>query len=214
MSIEKIHQLLTDESRPGAPEPTLLPWLTRRIAPSGLSVAAAAGAGILSARDRWPVIADSVAAIVAERQRDPGLLAEALGILPPVAGHLGAEAAATINWARTGPDAVCYATLGGLPPELLGSALPTGLVARPLWGPILAASPMPVLADIRSLRWLAVARLVDIGTETDQQAVYLLPSRSGPRAHWQAMEAIEAAVRTDRHWYTAALLARAAPYLG
>src|SRR5919204_250566 len=125
MSIEKIHQLLTDESRPGAPEPTLLPWLTRRIAPSGLSVAAAAGAGILSARDRWPV-----------------------------------------------------------------------------------------LADIRSLRWLAVARLVDIGTETDQQAVYLLPSRSGPRAHWQAMEAIEAAVRTDRHWYTAALLARAAPYLG
>src|SRR5262245_20164645 len=117
MSVEKIHQLLTDESWPGAPEPTLLPWLTRRIAPSGLSVAAAAGAGILSARDRWPVIADSIAAIVAERQRDPARLAEVLEILPPIAGHLSTEVAATIDWARTGPDAACYATLGGLPPD-------------------------------------------------------------------------------------------------
>jgi hypothetical protein len=72
---------------------------------------------------------------------------------------------------------------------------------------------MPVLADVRSLRWLAAAKLVDTGTETDQEAVYLLPSRSGPQAQWQAFEAVEAAVRAGRHWYAAALLARAAPYL-
>src|SRR2546430_2172861 len=119
MSADEIFKLLTDESRSGAPEPTLLPWLTRRVARSGLPAAAAAAAGAISAAsNRWPVIADATAAIIAERERDPGRLAMMLDLLPPVAAHLGIEAAATIDWAEVGDDAVCYALLGGLPPAL------------------------------------------------------------------------------------------------
>jgi hypothetical protein len=213
LSTSEIAGLLADGSRPGAPEPTLLPWLTRRIAQSDLPAAAAAAGGTTSAPgNRWPVVADAVAAIIGERAYDPGRLRQILDILPPVAARLGTETAAAIDWAWTGGDAVGYAILGGLPPVLFRRARRRDLVDGPPWNVILTAPPTAPLADIEALYWLATTG-PDTRAKTDQEAAYLLPFRSGPRARWQAREAIESAVSEGSYWYAAAMLARAAPRL-
>ena len=214
MNTSEIAGLLAGQNRPGAPEPTLLPWLTRRIRRSELPIAAAAAAGTTSSArgNRWPVIADAVAAIIAERERDPDHLARLLDILPPIAGHLGPEASTPIDWAPARDEAVGYAVLGGLPLAVLVRTR-RRVIAHPPWRSILAVQPpLPPLADIAALDWLATAS-PDAWADTDQAAAYLLPWRLGPHVQWQALEAIETALGEGSHWYAAALLTRAAPRL-
>lgn len=213
MSPSETFWLLAGQTRPGAPEPTLLPWLTRRIARSGLPEAAAAAAGTTSAPgSRWPVIADAVAAIIAEREQDPGRLTGMLDILPPLAAHLGPEAGTAIDWGQVRDDAVGYAVLGGLPLPVSGGTRRRRFDAWPPWDAILNAWPLPPLADIGALHRLATEP-ADQSADTDQEAAYLLPFRSGEQLRWQALEAIDTAVSEDSYWFAAALLARAAPYL-
>ena len=213
MSTDEIFGLLADESRPGAPEPTLLPWLTRRVTRAELPVAAAAAAGTVAApRNRWPVIADAVAAIIAERERDPGRLAGMLDVLPPIAAYVGIEAGAAIDWERAGDFAAGYAVLGGLPPALFRPAQRRRLINSPYWRTIMTVPSLPPLAHIGMLDWLA-STPPDERANTDQEAAYLLPFRPGPQARWQALETIETAVGEGSHWYAAALTARAAPWL-
>ncbi len=225
MTVSEISRLLTDESRPGAPEPTLLPWLARRITLSGLPSATAFGAAsIFAGQDRWPVIADAIAALVAEREHNLSRLTGMLDILPPVAGHLSARLRAAVDWSRVRPDAVGYAALADqIPAETLririSPSVWADLAGRPPWATIFAARVippprgLPPLADLRSLWWLASYPARNAATETDQEAVYLLPFRSGSQAQWQTLEAIEAAVLDGRYWYAAALIARAVPYV-
>jgi hypothetical protein len=79
VSTQEIAGLLADPGRPGAPEPTLLPWLAWRVSRDGLERVAAAAAACVSDSlrpwggpgpwladrpetvVRWPAIADAVA---------------------------------------------------------------------------------------------------------------------------------------------------------
>jgi hypothetical protein len=106
VSVREIAGLLEDPGRPGAPEPTLLPWLAGRVSRDGLERAAAAAAACVSdslepwsgpspwladrpeTGVRWPAIADAVAPVVAARESDPGRRSSLLRILPPAAAHL------------------------------------------------------------------------------------------------------------------------------
>src|SRR4051812_35753780 len=63
MTIAEIRAILAE---PGAPEPTLLPWLALRVDKTDLPRVAAAAAAC-----PWPVVAEAVAEVLARRGRDP-----------------------------------------------------------------------------------------------------------------------------------------------
>lgn len=228
---EAIRRLLTDPERAGAPEPTLLPWLARHIAPAALPevARAAASVGALAPRNAgWPVIADAVAQIIAERSQALDALDELIDILPPLAGHLGSEQREHVSWPSAGVDSLCYAILGGQLSGDLGAAAAERLLRQErrssLWIPVLRALPsrrLPPLADLRSLAWYAASTVPGRVAETDDAAVYLLPFRFGGDAAEgqsstqlrQAIEAITIASRDGRYWYATALAARVGPFL-
>ena len=217
MLIDEIMAVLTDAERSAAPEPTLLPWLAARIGRSELPTLAQIAAEVSPLAPReggWPVIADAVAEVVANRDPAPDALTDVINALPPVAAHLGRTRGGQVNWARVRSAGRGYAVLAGVP-------VPGGvdeLADQPLWAEVLRASRMvrvPLLADLRSLASFVAT---DVAGEairlTDEEAVYLLPlSSPGAAEQDQAVEAIAAAAAEGRHWYAAALTARAAPYL-
>jgi hypothetical protein len=206
----QLRKLLRDPARPGAPEPTLLPWLARRAGPAALGEAASAAAASsrLAARDgRWPAVADAVASVIADRSLDPATLTSLVGILPPVAGYLDAGQRKLVQWTETRPDSLLYAALAR-----------RGVIAPP--GRSTAGS-LPPLADLRSLAWLASHGEADVPPDSTAETVYLLPFQFGgasvrgqARQRRQAVEAITVAADDERYWYAGALLARTAPYLG
>jgi hypothetical protein len=216
---EQITRLLTDQTRLGAPEPTLLPWLARWITPPALPAVAKAATRVspLSPRDGgWPVIADATASVLADRTSDPAVLSEMLDDLPPLAAYLTPAQYEQVDWEHIRPESAGYAVMAGFRvTDDLGE-----LARQPLWPAALrtiALTRVPPLADLRSL---ASASGPGGVTETDEEMVYLLPFRF-PRASAQEQTlqlrrvaaAIDSAVRDGRPWYAAALLARAAPYL-
>jgi hypothetical protein len=225
----EITQLLSDPARPGAPEPTLLPWLARRAAPADLPAVARAAASVslLAPRESgWPVIADAIASMIADRTHDPAALSEMLAILPPIAGRLDSEQSGRVIWARAKPDSVGYAVLADqLPTANLDVPVLqhlSWLIQQPLWASVLGARSsrwLPPLADLRSLAWYASSTARNRAAETDEEAVYLLPfrfaediDRGQAVQQRQAIGAVMTAVREGRHWYAAALISRAAPY--
>ena len=226
----EITQLFSDSARQGAPEPTLLPWLARRIAPAELPSLARAAASVSMLAPRtsgWPVIADAIASIIAERTRDPAALSEMLVILPPIAGYLDSEQSGQVVWAQARLDSVGYAVLADqLPADHRDASIREHLsllAEQPLWASVLGTRLsrwLPPLADLRSLAWHASSTAPNRVAETDEEAVYLLPFRSAEVAEQgqaiqqrQAIEAVTTAIREERHWYASALLSRAAPYL-
>lgn len=225
----EIAQLLSDPARPGAPEPTLLPWLARRVAPADLPAVARAAASVslLAPREGgWPVIADAIASIIADRTREPEALSELLAILPPIAGHLDSEQSGQVVWAQARPDSLGYAVLAEqLSVEHFDVRIRQHLsllVQQPLWASVLGARFsrwLPPLGDLRSLAWYASSTARNRVAETDEEAVYLLPFRFAEASEQgqaiqqlQAIEAVATAVRDGRYWYAAALLSRAAPH--
>ena len=226
----ELMQLFSDPDRPGAPEPTLLPWLARRAAPAELPAVAraAASASMLAPRaGGWPVIADAVASIITKRTRDPAALNEMLVILPPIAGYLDSEQSGQVVWVQARLDTLGYAVLANqLPADDLDTSIRehlSWLAEQPLWASVLgtrSSRRLPPLADLRSLAWHTSSTASNRVAETDEEAVYLLPFRFAEEAEQgqaiqqrQAIEAVTTAVREGRHWYAAALLSRAAPYL-
>lgn len=173
--------------------------------------AAAASACRLQPPTSWPVVADGVAEVLAGREFDDVTLEIVAGVLPPVAGHLSPERAASLSWTKVGPDALGYAELAGLDVD----AFPARPLARRTWWTAIlqARTPtghrLPPLAGLRSLALLAAG-----SRATDDQAIYLLPyRRSNDHTTDQLLRAIRNAVGDEALWYAAAQLTRALPYL-
>lgn len=227
----RLRELLRDPERPGAPEPTLLPWLARHTVPARLgeaAIPAASSSRLAAGEGRWPVVADAVAAVLADQTLDPTMLTVLVSILPPVAGHLDEEQSRLVPWPAVKPDAVLYAALGGHGPvvgqEILDRTL-ANLPPRLAWGAarggLSAAGEFPAPADLGSLDWLISHGTSDDPAGSAEQAVYLLPFRFAGASvrgqavqRGQAIEAITRALTENRYWYGGALLARAAPFLG
>jgi hypothetical protein len=204
VTIRRVRGLLDDVMRSGSPEPSLLPWLAELVAEADLVAVAAAAAAVgrASPGAGWPVIADAVAAVLADRV-DAATVGPALAALPPVAGRLSRTQAATVDWSSVPPDALGHALLARLPVGRAPSSLPD-----PPWSTVLAASrPLPLLADPEALLDLAVARRPTSG----DRAIYLFPHRSDLAT--DAVAAITANVSVAQPWFTAAAVTRALPYL-
>ncbi|GAA3237772.1 hypothetical protein [Actinocorallia longicatena] len=80
----------------GDPAPSLLPWLARRVrgAEALLAVAAvAAGMTEIDVPDSWPVVADAVADVLAERVAGTAFAARVEAVFPAVAGRSGPSGA-------------------------------------------------------------------------------------------------------------------------
>jgi hypothetical protein len=235
VSTREIAGLLEESGRPGAPEPTLLPWLARRVGRDGLERVAGAAAACVSdsaepsggpgawltgrpdAAVRWPAIADAVAQVVAARESDPGRLGRLLSVLPPAAAYLGPAQADRVDWTTAGRDASGYLAVGqawanrGRPPLRL-----------PWWAEQALDAEAPPLADRRALARYPAAR--DAGLTgyyrgyppppVERDWVYLLPfARRDYALDLNVTANIELALYTGPPWYAAAWLARAAPYL-
>jgi hypothetical protein len=216
MIISEIYDLLADASRPGAPEPTLLPWLAARIGLPKLSAPAraAAAVGLLAPQaGGWPVVADGVAEVVARRSLTTDPLLEVLDALPPIAAHLTRARAERVNWNEARPDSRGYALIGKTAePDV------SEIADRPLWTEVLAAAEvtsLPALADLRSLATLVVSESAGLpGALTDEETVYLLPFLPvGIAERGAVIRAVTSATDRGRYWYATALVARAAPYL-
>lgn len=205
----------------GPPVPSLLPWLARTAPPDQLPHIArtAAAQAALAPALRWPAVADAVAEVLALRAADgsvPEYVTGQLGdILPQLAAHLDA--------ALLGPmprvEVAGYAALGGRGVDLLDQAL--RLVPTAPWPQILTAARtavIPPLSNLRLLRRLATGDAARPGALDGSEAAYLLPYLPGGNAQrdllGDVVEEIEDHLAAETVWYGAALLARAAPYLG
>ncbi|MFK0200538.1 hypothetical protein [Streptomyces lavendulae] len=211
MTTRTLRELLYPPRRPGAPEPTLLPWLARWADPADLpSLARAAAALADTAVPGWPPIADAVAEVLAERADARAQLAVLVEALPPLAGHLGPGAAAAPNPWDARPEILLYRAMAArqtadagadADADALTDADTDDADADASDGPSQASPPgdawerllalarsapgdVPPLAAVRLLAALLTGRAEQHGTLEDGEMVYLLPwldPRTGPR---------------------------------
>lgn len=216
MSVNEIVDLL--DNRPGAPEPTLLPWLARRMAEADLSLAARAAAAANEPRPytTWPVVADAVAEVLADRARDSAQLGALVEALPSIAGHLDRSALSTLPQSFVRHDALAYASLAGEGGGLTNRAWQgTELRWREILQTATGGTHVLPLADLGALAWHIREPESGPYRLSEARAVYLLPLRQQTQAIWSvvALDAIEMAADEGAGWYAAALCARALPYL-
>jgi hypothetical protein len=214
----------------GPPAPSLLPWLARWAAPADLIVVtrAAAAQAALAPMLRWPVVADAVAEVLAQRAAawpasvaspgSPASLASLAEVLPQIAGYLDAGQITALI--ATGPraDVLGYAALANSGTGLVDEAMRQLPDAQ--WQEILAATrtgAVPPLANLRLLALLAAGRPVTPGSLSGSELAYLLPHLSASVRDADLIDdvlrEIEDYLVPETSWYAAALSARAVPYL-
>lgn len=230
MNAQAVKDLLYSPRRPGAPEPTLLPWLARHADPADLPRLAQAAAGLAATvNPGWPPIADAVAEVLADRVHGTPELAALVEALPALAGHLGAgcSLAPGAPWDR--PDVLVYRALASRPPvsrQAPSAAEPAAGTGSPddsAWRRLRAlaeAAPggVPPLANLSLLAALLTGRAERHGALINSEAAYLLPCLDPPGGHGGeraglALALVEDALAAEAEWYAVAVAARIAPYL-
>ncbi|MGW1638578.1 hypothetical protein [Streptomyces lavendulae] len=225
MTTHDLGELLHPSRRPQASHPTLLPWLARWADPADLPSLARAAAALADTVDPgWPPIADAVAEILAERADASAQLAALVEALPPLAGHLSPEAAASLNPSDDRPEILVYRAMAARQPlNAAAGHSPPGVPAGDPWEQLrtlarFAPADVPPLANVPLLAALLTGRAEQHGTLGDSETVYLLPyldPRTGPlRERVElALDLVEEALDSETEWYAAALAVRAVPYL-
>jgi hypothetical protein len=217
----------------GPPVPSLLPWVAKQASESDLPEVAriAAGQAELSPLRSWPVVTDAVAVVLAGRTREsPRLCHDVIEILPQVAAYL--DAGRVRSQARFGlrPDAQAYASI-----TRLSDGQPTGLdeavlsQLSPLWTQVLAAArqraasqkTVPPLAHLGLLARLVREESSALVSVLDRaELVYLLPYLTlspnylNEQIRNKITLAIDEWLEPPTCWFSAALLARSATFLG
>lgn len=208
----------------GPPAPTMLPWLTRRVAAAGLPDVArvAAGQAALAAPRRWPAVTDAVAELLAGRTAEPdahGL--ELARILPQLAAYLDRDGLAHLLRPGLRADAVYYAELAHPGRDSLERfRLAESWPLEEQWRPIMEAArirPVPPLANLPLLKRLVTGPLDRPADLLGSEAAYLLPYLpAGPvrkEAAETALSQVDDFAEAETCWYAAATCARIGPYL-
>ena len=207
------------------PSPLLLPWLARWVAADDLRAVASAAALHLELvpGSRWPVVADSTAAVIARRwdTGDSELLHRVLRVLPPVAGHLAPEVRRALSWDAVPTAAAGYAAVAGDGEAARwagGADLPPGWAALLAGDP--ARDPLPPLSHLRSLTVLREARQGRPVAPSPAEAAYLLPHLDPAPPGWPELAVTAVIQVTDLPdaapqpgWYARAVAARVLPLI-